>query len=429
MTGGPGGGTLLLRTNSSFRLLWTARATSFFGDSLGLVALLLFTKDATGEAFAVALLLLVGDFVPGLFGPVTGVIGDRYNLKRVMISCEAAQGLLTVMVAMLLPPLPVLLALVGLRSLAAQVFQPASRSAVPTLVADRDLPSANAVLGAGTNGLEALGPLAAAALLPTLDVRGVLLLDAATFAVSALLLGFLPALPAPPPRTTPPVAGSATRDFLADARAGLGYIWRAPVVRVIALGFFAVVAFTGVDDVALVFLAEDTLHGSDSAAALLYAGVGIGLAIGYPLLARYGGRMSTLPLMVVGLGVSSAGNLLTGLAWAVGVALALQTVRGIGISALDVAINTYLQRAVPAGMLGRVFGNLYGAVGVAAGLSYVLGGVLLELTSPRVTFVVAGTGGLIATVAVAFALRRRARPPSPPPSPPSPPPPPPPIKE
>jgi len=58
-------------------------------------------------------------------------------------------------------------------------------------------------------------------------------------------------------------------------------------------------------------------------------------------------------------------------------------------------------------MLGRVFGNLYGAIGVAAALSYLLGGLLLDLTSPRVTLVAAGAGGLLATLATAVVLRRR----------------------
>jgi MFS family permease len=398
----PASAMRLLRTNSSFRLLWTARATSYLGDSLGLVALLLYTKQATGEALAVALLLLASDFLPGLFGPLTGVVGDRYNLKRVLVACELAQGLLAAAVAILLPPLPVLLVLVGLRGLAAQVFQPASRSAVPCLVPDAQLRTANAALGAGTYGLEALGPLAAAALLPTLDVRGVLLVDAATFGVSLALLAFLPTLPA-----APAGASETPRTFLVDTRDGLAYIWRTRLVRVIALGFLAVVAFNGVDDVALVFLAQDTLHGSESAAALLYAGVGIGLAVGYPLLARFGTRVPTLPLLVAGLGVTSAGNLGTGLAWAVVVALVLQAVRGLGISALDVSVDTQLQRTVPAHLRGRVFGNVYGAVGVAAGLSYALGGLLLDLTGPRETFVVAGAGGLVATVITALALRNR----------------------
>lgn len=389
--------TALLRANPAFRLLWTARTVSYIGDSLGLVALLIYLEITTGQALAVATLLIVVDFVPGLLGPFTGAVGDRFNLRRVLVGCDVAQGLLTLAVAVFLPPLPVLLLLVGLRGVAAQVFQPASRSAVPALVPDKDLETANSALGAGTFGLEALGPLLAAALLPVLDTRGLLFVDAATFGLSAVLLALLPPLPREPTEKT----------FGAGTREGVAYIWRTPVVRAIGLGFVAVVAFSGVDDVALVFLGRDALGAGDAGTALLYAGIGIGLAVGYVLLARYGARVGSLVLIVAGFAISSAGNLLTGLAWAVGAALVLQTVRGLGVTALDVGVNTHVQRVVPPDLLGRVFGNLYGAVGVAAGVSYVLGGVLLELTDARTTFVVAGAGGLLATAATAFALRAR----------------------
>jgi MFS family permease len=390
------GGLRLLRHNPPFRTLWTARAISFLGDSLGLVALLVYVEDSTGAALAVALLLFAGDCLPGFFGPLAGAIGDRFDLRKVMVGCELVQGALTL--AMLtLPPLPVLLVLVCLRSITATVFQPASRSAVPALVDDKRLETANATLGAGTNGLEALGPLVAAGLFLVTDIRGILLVDAATFLVSAVLLSRLPALP------PTPSAGS----LISDTRVGLGYIRSTRVVRVIALGFFAIAAFSGVDDVAMVFLARDELGGGTSAASVLYAGVGIGLIAGYLLIGRIGGRIPVLVLLVLGFGISSLGNLFTGLAWAIWAALLLQTVRGLGIAGLDVAINTHLQRVVPAGLLGRVFGTLYGAVGLAAGLSYGLGGLLLHLTDARTTFIAAGTGGLLATLATAAALRRR----------------------
>jgi len=227
--------------------------------------------------------------------------------------------------------------------------------------------------------------------------RGVLLVDAATFVISAALLASLPSAPA---------EESDQISFLSDARAGLGYIWSVPVVRIIGFGFFAIVAFNGIDDVALVFLTRDSLGGDDSAASVLYAAVSIGLLVGYSLLARYAGHVSMVLLLLLGFGVSSAGNLLSGLAWAVATAFAMQTVRGVGIATMDVATNTLIQRLVPAAMLGRVFGNLYGAIGIAAGLSYVFGGLLLDLTSPRLTFIIAGTGGLLVTLATALALRR-----------------------
>jgi hypothetical protein len=316
-----------------------------------------------------------------------------------MVGCDLLQGGLVVVMAVTLPPLPVLLGLVAIRSLVAQVFQASSRSAVPALVADRDLETANSALGAGTHGLEAVGPLIAAGLFLVMDVRGILVVDAVSFFASAALLSRLPSMPPEPSDEGGSVWG--------NARAGLGYIWKTKVVRVIGLGFFGVVAFSGVDDVAMVFLAKDELHAGDSAAAVLYAGVGIGLVVGYALLTRFASMTKMLPLLVVGFAVTSAGNLFTGLAWAVWAALALQTIRGLGIAALDVAINTHLQRVVPANMLGRVFGNLYGAIGLAAGISYVFGGLLLQHTDARVTFVVAGAGGLVAAGATAVALARQ----------------------
>jgi len=204
-----------------------------------------------------------------------------------------------------------------------------------------------------------------------------------TFFLSAAMLSRLPRIPRAEP---------SGHSFLKDARDGLGYIWRTKAVRVIGIGFFAVVAFNGVDDVAMVFLAKDELHGSDSASATLYAGVGIGLIVGFMILARYAGRMKMPTLMLAGFAVSSMGNLVTGLAWAIWAALALQVIRGLGIAGIDVGVNTHLQRVVPAHMRGRVFGNLYGAIGLAAGLSYVLGGLLLQQTNARTTFITAGTG-------------------------------------
>jgi len=401
---GPMGALQLLRQNRAFRSLWSARVISFAGDSLSLVALMLHVASTTGQALAVSLLLLAGDFAPALLSPLTGAISDRFNLKRVMISCELLQGALLVLIALALPPLPLLLALVAARAVAGQVFLPASRAAVPALVPGGALETANSTLGFGTNASEALGPLLAAALFPLVGVRGVLLADAASFLVSAALLASVPSLP-------PASSGEKDRpSLLQDARIGLGYILSAPAVRVIALGFFAVVMFNGVDDIALVVLAKDTFRAGDSAVGLLLGAVGLGLLAGYALLARHGSRASMAVLLVLGFAVSSVGNLLTGLAWAVSAAFAMQTVRGAGIAAMDVATNTLLQRLVPPELLGRVFGNLYGAIGVAAALSYVGGGLLLDATSAPVTLVIAGAGGTVATLVTVFALPAALRP-------------------
>jgi MFS family permease len=62
-----------------------ARVVSFVGDSLSLVAVMVKLTQTTGQALAVAALLLVGDFAPALLSPVSGAISDRFDRRLVMI--------------------------------------------------------------------------------------------------------------------------------------------------------------------------------------------------------------------------------------------------------------------------------------------------------------------------------------------------------
>jgi len=379
----------------AFRALWLARLVSFLGDSLGLVALILYVAESAGTGSAVALLLLAGDLVPSAIGPFAGALADRVRRRRLLVSCELAQGACVLAVAAFTPPLPVLLALVGLRSTLSATFQPAARSALPEIVPDASLERANALLGFGTWGLDAIGPLLAAALLPFLDVRGLLVVDALSFVVSVPFLLRLPPL-GPAPRE------EATR-LRTDVVDGVRFVWRTPLVRVVVLGFAAVVLCTAVDDVALVFLATDTLRAGETAASLLYAGSGLGLLIGFLVLARRVPRSARVALLA-GLAVASLGNTLTGLAGVAAVAVAMQVVRGLGIALVEVGHNTLLQREVPAHLRGRAFANLSTALGLAAGLAYVVGGPLVDRAGPATALVASGLAGVAAVAVMAWRL-------------------------
>lgn len=114
----------LFRRRPKFGLLWAARTVSFAGDSLTHIALVLYVADRGGGGPAVAALLLITDFVPALFAPLLGSLGDRIDRRRLMIATEVAQGAIVLTIAMWLPGLAGLLVLVALNALVAQVFQP-----------------------------------------------------------------------------------------------------------------------------------------------------------------------------------------------------------------------------------------------------------------------------------------------------------------
>jgi MFS family permease len=399
----------LIRQEPAFRALWAARSVSFVGSSLSQVALILYVADRVGTGAAVALLMIVGTLLPTLASPVAGALVDRLPPRPLLLGCELGQAGVLALVAVLLPGLPLLLTLIAAKTVFAVVFDPASRAVVPRLVGDADLEVAGAALGIGTYGLDVAGPLIAAGLLPVLAVRGVLWVDVASFVASALLLATLPAL-----GRAPRPDGGAAGGIWAETRAGLRYLAGHPTIRVLAFGFWAVVLCTGLDDVTLVFLAKRSLHAGDGAVAVLYAGVGLGLLLGFLLLSRRrevggqvgGGSARPLVLVLAGFTVSSAGNLFTGLAWAVTVAGGLQVVRGLGLAAIETGLPAVVARSVPGHLHGRTFAVVYGGVGLAAVLSYVAGGAALAVASPRTVLVVAGALGVLASAATAAKAAR-----------------------
>ncbi|MEN3273779.1 MAG: hypothetical protein V7636_2540, partial [Actinomycetota bacterium] len=235
----------LLRTNAAFRRLWHARFVSFLGDSLGLVALIVYLSRRTDSGAIVGLLLLAGDMTPALLAPLVGVIADRSAARRTMVTCELVQAAAVGAIVVLQPATPLILLLVAVRSVVAGVFQATSRSVVAELVADEDLERANTVLGFGTHGLEAFGALLAAALLVVATARVVLAVDVATFLVSPLFLIGLPKLA---------VHVEIGAGVLRDVRAGIDAVWQLPLVRTLAVTFWAMAVFTAADDVALPFL-------------------------------------------------------------------------------------------------------------------------------------------------------------------------------
>ena len=395
-------GRFLFVRNPVFGCFWVGRLISYFGSAVTVAALVLYVYDSEGSGVAVGLLLLA-EALPRLLGPIAGTLADRAEGRRFMIFCDLGQAILIGSIALFLPPFPVLVALVAGASVLSTLFFPAGRSAVPALVSDEDLTPANALLGSAANLSFALGPATGAFLFAFIGARGALALDALTFLVSAVLLSRLPALlPAGEAQV-----GSRVRAFLRESRDGLLYVVSHRLVRVAILGLFLGVTFLALDGVALVFLARESLDTGDTGYGLLASAHGIGMILGPLLLLRRTARVAPLSIILLGLALEGVATLSTGLAPFLALAIFFRSVGGVGNGIENVAADTLFQKVVPRSMLGRVFGVYYGGVFLAEGLAYAAGGPLLELTSPRVVFVIAG-GGTLATMLLVWRLLPRS---------------------
>jgi MFS family permease len=386
----------LLRRAPRFARLWAAKAVSHVGDGAALVALVVYVQQSQRRGVAVSLLLLAVT-LPTLLGPLAGALADRVEQRRLMLGAQAGQAVLYGAMAAVLPPFPVLLALVAAASLLATVFAPAGRSVVPALVAPGDLVRANAWMGMALTLQGTIGPAVGGLLIAGAGVRGALWGNALSFAVSAALVGRLPALPPQP-------AGAEPVGLLKGTGEGLAYALHHPVARALVVGLGFGVMFAAVDDVALVFLARGDLDAGALGYGILVSMYGIGFALGSLALMRTRAT-GAATAFTLGLLLTGTGGLLTGLAPVLGLAAFAQAVAGSGNGLEVVATDTLVQRSVPRSHRGRVFGVVSAATLLGGAVARGLGGVLLDLTSARATFVIGGCGALLVTLVAVVLLR------------------------
>lgn len=387
----------VLLANRPFRRLWSARAISFIGDGIALTALILHIEGGGGSGTAVGALLLA-QALPHLLGPVAGTIADRVDQRTLVIGCDLGRAMVFAVAAWTLPGMGALLAVMAMASALDTLFDPAGRSAVPSLVRAGDLVSANAWLGTAMNAQVAIGPLLGGILIGTLGVRGALAVDAATFAMSALLLIRLPPLPAVP-------TARPTR-FWEELRTGLAYARSHPVARAVVMTLFLGVAFAGIDNVALVFMARETLGVGPAVFGVMVSAFGVGMLVASASLSRRTSFATPRTMFLVGWILTGAGTLLTAISTTAWFAIMAQTISGVGNGADNVAAETLIGRSVPRRMLGRMFGLTSTAAFVGGGLAYAAGGPLLDATSARTVFII-GAAGVFGVVVVANALLPR----------------------
>jgi hypothetical protein len=198
---------------------------------------------------------------------------------------------------------------------------------VPAVVADDDLVAANA-LRSGVRELgTVLGPPLAGLLFAASGARLVLGLDALTFLLVVPLALRLPSLPSPARDT----GGRFRPSVVRDARDGLAFIWRAPSVLAVALGFRVVVLFSAPDDLILPFLATLTFRVGPVAVGVLLAAASAGLLSGLPFVRPAGRWLGVTGAIVAGFVIMATGRLLTAAApWLIA-AVAAQAIRGLAI--------------------------------------------------------------------------------------------------
>ena len=385
-----------LRTRD-FRLLFSAYAISAIGSEVTVLALPLAAALLLGATPLQMGLLTAAGTAPYVgFALLVGAWVDRLRRRRpLMIAADlaAAAALLTVPLAWAVDLLTVsqLIVVELVVGVARVVFRPTFTTHLPDVVPEQAMTDASSRFKAAEAVAMLAGPTLGGSLVQVLTAPVAVLMDAASFLTSAVLVGRVRAPERvgyePPPR----------RRLAEEIGEGMGLLWRDRRLRGIA-GAAANVNFFGLMVFALlvVYLTRDHDFSPLMVAAVTVAG-GLGSLIGAVAAPRVAERIGRGRTIVLGSAVFSLGMFAFpaahGPRWMVLTILGLnEVVVGIAIMLFDVTIGAFVLTEVPRSMLGRINTSLSTVTQGVKALGALAGGAIGTAYGVRPALWVAAVG-------------------------------------
>ncbi len=382
----PGGYRAALRQPIG-RRLWVAGVTSSIGDYVALGALLFLAADRTGLVLGAAAVVAVGVVPSVLAGVLGGRWLDRFDRARALAVLQLLGGAIVLLPVVQDGTAVVIVTAAGLA--AVRVATVAIRSgAMADGLSDEHRGPLVALLNTTDQAAQVIGYLTGAGLYVALGADAALLLDAATFLVSAALLAGLP-LPRQSAQVDPPTLTTGVREIL-----------RQPVLRLLGLLALATGLVGSLPEVLAPAVAAD----DDPLRPLVLAAAPTGQAVTMAVL----GRSSLIRRprnLLVHLGCLAGALLLAALASTPAQVAAANLLIGAGTAWVIGAQVLFLQLA-PAARMAQITGAMVAGLAIADGV----GSLGLAAVADRAgTGAAYGVGALLVAVAVGVGVAFRSR--------------------
>jgi MFS family permease len=341
-----------------FRLLSGALAVSATGSWAYNVALVVYVYQQTHSPAWVAAATL-GRFLSALlFSSYAGVVAERFERVRVLVTCDlTATGLMAAMAtAMALHAhSAVVIAIGALNSILMSAYDPATSALIPQVVGEKDLAAANGLKGTIDNLTILVGPALGGAMLAAVSPAGVIAFNAGTFVVSAALVSRAGV------RSVPT---DVTQDGGPLQQIRVGYRAIVASRRTAILVWFSVLAsfFYGTDTVLFAVLSKTRLGTGEDGYGYLLAALGVGGVLAAGLVNRLAASPRLALMIVGGMAVYCVPTAVMATVHSPEIAFVLQVIRGGGTLVVDTLAITALQRTLAPDLIARVFGAFWALV-------------------------------------------------------------------
>lgn len=371
----------LLLNRRGYSLLWFAHITSEVGNWLTFIAITVLAYQITGSGLAVSG-VFVARAIPALFlAPIAGVIVDRWNRKAILVVADVVRGML-VLTLLVIHDLFYIYVVVGLTAVADLFFQPARSALIPSLVEERNLIAANALLSLGSDALSIVGPALAGAIVTQIGLPAAFILDAISFWLSASMLAAM--------SVTSPQSNTILFNMKQEWTEAFSFItWHRSIFLLVLISALVMLG-GGALNVLLIVFANEHLGVGDNGFAWLVSALGIGFVAGSLLMGITGKSLPKHFWLSSSLLVLSLVPVAWSLSHSFPLALGIAVVNGIANSVFNIVVETFFQTCVPDDVRGKVFSLANQLMTITSLISMSLAGWLSDMIGVRTVFIIAG---------------------------------------
>jgi hypothetical protein len=387
---------------STFRRLATSYWVNQLGNWLGEIALAILVFDRTGSPLATATLFVSLRFLPALLAPLLTVRLEALPPRTVLSCLYLMEAVFFAAMAAVAHhfSLPAILGLCALDGILAITATALSRGASATWLLNNGLlRQGNAIMNLGTMACSAAGPALAGIAVAWKGASTALVIDAASFAVAALIISGAGGLR---------LESDPEQGFSGRLRAGYAVLRDYTAVRrlLVAIAFVMMLASLPIP-IEVVF-AKQTLHAGDRGYGFLLGAWGVGMIVGGGVFAA-AGQVRLMRVLGTGTALTILGYAGMAISPTLAVACAFCAIGGAGNGAAWVAAVTAVQERIPISTQGAVMAVLEGINQVMPAIGFVIGGAITAASTPRDAYAVSAAGVAIMVLAIALRPIDRAR--------------------
>lgn len=359
-------------SESNMRRLWLTQLFSSAGESLSQIAMPLLVYELTDSARMVGLIALVLILPRVVLAPVTGLLADRLDRRRLMMGADIAR-LVPVTLVPLATEIWQLAVLAVAIAIGNATGRPAELAAIPAVAGPDRLVAALSLVQVSNGVIRIAVPAAGAGLIAAVGPAPVFWLQAACFVGSITTLRRLH-IPSAASSAFDPLDSQAgiLRSAWNEMWSGLRAIREIPIVRGVTSSEAIFQLAPSAMTVAGVVYTEETLDLGDrapAAFALMTTFMAVGAVLGALLAHRIERRIGRRRMMALGylgpfflIAATFKPDMpFIYIAW-----FCFGMLDGLAV----IAFQAYLAEAVPASLRGRVYAAWGAVVALASGIAY-----------------------------------------------------------